>query len=441
VKRDKLDPLKIGLRIQDIQTSVQDVDLGPLNAETKNIRLLGMAERLAIHIRGSDVIEDYKKLEYIASQFGIDSLVLPKVLDILEELEWARVSRKGNEIRIEESVPYFSNIYSTAGEYFNTTDHSEIEKTMIILCDYLSLSPFTEQEVKKKIGLNEEVYQIILDIGKSGKFIDHYESSTTKETILYSPIYWVEHPDKLETVYELLKKFGADRVYNAFCKIRNYQGSPLPDELLRVDYNTLPEEMKIVIEAIHRGLILAPAVNSLKGEKKFAFTPYGGIPIEEKVILDKAMCILSCIRYGQHFGSITRVKNPELLLDTLLSPPHRTKKPHTEVRMQYAMLVVRGIGRIFPDRHLKSRYYFELIPTEENKKALHLAKDLLKVGEAIYERGFSQELQQVLFYPGSYEEAMRTRPKMKRPVHISVETQRQILNTIMDVIRGGTFCE
>lgn len=435
----KIDHLKIGLRSQDIQTSVQDVNLGALNAETKNIRLIGMAERLAIHIRGADVIDNYKKLEYIASQFGIDSLVLSNVLEVLEELEWVRVGKKGNVIKkVEENVPYFSDIYSTAGEYFNNTDHSEIEDATIVVCDSLSLSPSTEEEIKKKIGLDDTAYNMILDIGKSGKFIDHYKSAKTKERILYSPIYWVENPDKLETVYELLKRFGADRVYSALKKIRDYQGFPLTDDLLKDDYDTLPEDVKIIAEAIRRGIILAPEVNSLKGKRNFAFTPYGGIPIEEKIILEKAMCILSCIRYGEHFGSITRIKFPELLLDTLLSPPHRTRRPHTEIKMQYALLVGRGIGRIFPDRHFRERYYFELIPTEENRKAVQLAKDLLKVGEAVHGRGISEELKKVLFYPGSYKEAMRTLPKLQKPARISTETQEQIFDVIMDAVRGGS---
>lgn len=439
MSNNKIDHLKIGLRSQDIQTSIQDVDLGPLNVETKNIRLIGMAERLAIHIRGADVIDDYKKLEYIASQFGIDSLILPNVLGVLEELEWARVEKEGSRIKkVEENVPYFSDIYSIAGEYFENTGHSEIEDATIAICDSLAMSPSTEEEIRKKIGLDDTAYNMILDIGKSGKIIGQYVSSETKEKVLYSPLYWVENPDKLETVYKLLKRFGADQVYNALKRIKDYQGLPLASDILKGDYNALSEDMKIISEAIRKGVILAPEVNSLKGNKNFAFTPYVGIPIEEKIILEKAMCILSCIRYGEHFGTITKIRFPELVLDTLLSPPHRTKTPHSEVRRQYALLVGRGIGRIFPGRHLRDRYYFELIPTEENKKAVQLAKDLLKVGEAINSKGVSPDLQKVLFYPGSYKEAIRTLPKLKRPAHISIKTQEQVLNNIMDALRGGS---
>jgi len=440
MSKSNLDHIKIGLRTQDIQTSVQDIDLGPLNAEIKKIRLIGMAERLAIHIRGADVIDDYKKLEYIASQFGIDSLVLPNVLEVLEELEWARVDKEGNVIKkVEESVPYFSDIYSTAGEYFNNTDHSEIEDAAIEVCDILSLSPFGEEELKNKIGVDDDEFNIILDIGKSGKIIDHYKSEKTNEKVLYSPLYWIENPDKIEIVYDLLKTFGADRIYNALKNIRDYQGFPLPAGFMKGDYGHIHKDMEVLSEMIRRGVVLAPEVSSLKGKRSFAFTPYTGIPIEEKLILEKAMCILSCIRYGEHFGTITRVKYPELLLNTLLSPPHRTKKPHTEARMQYALLVGRGIGRIFPSRQYSNRYYFELIPTEENKKAVQLAKDLLRVGEAVYGKGVSTKLQEILFYPGSYKEAMRTLPKLRIPPQISGKTQEQILNRIMDALRGGSI--
>ncbi|GFP37122.1 hypothetical protein HKBW3S44_00802 [Candidatus Hakubella thermalkaliphila] len=433
---NKLQPLKVGLRAQDIQTSVQDVDLGPLNAETKNIRLIGMAERLAIHIRGADVIDDYKKLEYIASQFGIDSLILPGALKVLEELGWVRVNKKGSAIyKLEESVPYFSDIYSAAGEYFYNSDHSEIEEATIVVCDSLALSPTTDEEIKKKLGLDDRTYKIVLDIGKSGKFIEHYESRITKENVLYSPLYWIENPDKLEHMYALLKKFGANEVYNALKKIRDYQGFPLTENLLRGIYNNLPEDMKIIAEAIRRGIILAPEVDSLKGKKNFAFTPHIGIPIEEKVVLEKAMSILACIRYGEHFGLITRIRYPEAILDRLLSPPYRIG-PHTEIRRQYAVLVGRGVGKILQERLTKDRYYFELIPTEENKKAVKLAKDLLKVGELLEDRGLSEQLQRTLFCPGSYQEAMRMLPKIKERAYISAQTQEEILNVLNDTMDG-----
>lgn len=436
----KLSSLRIGLRSQDIQTSLHGIDLGALNPETKNIRLIGMAERLAIHIRGADVIDDYKRLEYIASQFDIDSLILPRVLNVLEKVDWIRVRSEGDKIsKVEETVPYFSDIYGTMGDYYKRGHPTEIEDATLTVTDRLALSPVGEEEIQKKLGLEKNGYEMLLDIGKGGRFLNEYESPQTGERVLYSPLYWTENPEKIEAVFNLLKKFGAEKITGALRRVRDYQGFPLADNLLSgKPSELLREEDLIIFEAINKGILLAPKVDSLRGGKHFAFTPYVGIPIEEKIILEKAMAILACVRYGQHFGSITKIKYPAAILDSLLESPHRIGGPtgHTEIRRQYAILVGRGVGRIFPHRIFKDRYYFQLIETEENIKAVKLAKDLLAVGEVISEKGLIPELQEVLFYPGSYEEAARTLPKIKSSPHVSEETQEYIFN-IMDALRGG----
>jgi len=434
----KIAPLRIGIRCQDIQTSLQDISLGSLISETEKIRLLGMVERLAIHIRGVDVIDDYKKLKYVAGQFGIDSLILPRVLETLEEIGWVRVQKRSGEIvKVEESVPYFKDVYNEVGEYYNSTPHSEIEDAIIETTDKLALSPINEETIKKELG--KKLYKIVLDIGKSGKFIEEYDSPDTKEKILYSPIYWIENPKMLEEIYKLLKHFGAENVIRVLKRIQDYQGHPLPDSLFKTEKGTLSQDDQILFELIKRGIVLAPQVDSFKGRKGFAFTPYPEISIEEKVILEKAMALLACIRYGQHFGSITKIKDPKAILDKLLNPPHRIGS-HTEIPRQYAILVGRGIGRIFPDRMRSNRWYFQLIDKEENIKAVKLAKDLLVVGEAISDRGFQEELQKILFTSGSYEEALRTLPRLKKSASLSPETHEHILNEIngiMDTLRTG----
>jgi len=431
----KISPLKIGIRCQDIQTSLQDISLGSLISETENIRLLGMAERLAIHIRGVDVIDDYKKLKYVSGQFGIDSLILSRVLKTLEEIGWVRVQKRAREIvKVEESVPYFKDVYSEVGEYYNSTSHSEIEDAIIETTDKLALSPINEDTIKKELG--KKLYKIVLDIGKSGKFIEEYDSPDTKEKILYSPIYWVENPKMIEEIYKLLKQFGAENVTRILREIQNYQGRPLTDRLFKTEKGSLSQDDQILFELIKRGIVLAPQVDSFKGRKGFAFTPYPEISIEEKVILEKAMAILACVRYGEHFGLITKIKYPEAILGKLLTPPH-TIGPHTEIKKQYAILVGRGVGRIYPATGVSDRWCFRLIDKEENIKAVKLAKDLLVVGEAISGRGFQEELQKILFTSGSYEEALRTLPKLKKPARLSSETHEHILNEIMDVLRTG----
>lgn len=434
---EHIEPLKIGIRCQDIQTSLQDFDMGPLGVETKNIRLLGMAERLAIHIRGSDVIDDYRKLEYVSSQFGIDPLILKETLRVLEDVGWIRVKSRGsNIIRVEETVPYFNDIYSEIGEYYENISHSEVEDAIIGVTDLLALSPLGELELKGKFGIDNSLFDTILDIGKTGMFIDKYELEDSGESVLYSPLYWVENPEKVEKIYEMLKKYGAENILNSLNTIRNYQGYPLPDSLFSKEQVNLTKKDEIFIELIKNGMLLTPRVNSHSGEKNFAFTPNVGVSIEEKVILEKAMAILSCIRYGEHFAMITKIKFPGVIIDRLLSSPYKIGS-HTEIRRQYAILVSRGVGRIFPDSTNSKRWYFQLIDTKENLKAVRLAKDMLLVGESISQRGVVEELKKVFFYHGSYEEYQRVPPKLKKSPYVSEKTEEKIFSKIIDSLRGG----
>jgi len=440
MKENKITPLKIGIRAQDIQTGLQDVQASLLDAETKKVRLVGMAERLAIHIRGSDVITDCKKLEYIATQFGIDALTLPSVLNVLEELDWVTVEKSGTDIKkVEETIPYFSDIYSKAGEYFLNSNPSEIEVATIDVCDMLALTPIIKETLKDELGLSKKDFQLILDIGKTGKIVDEYDSKKTKTKIMYSPLYWTENPEKIENMYVLLKKYGADKVSETLKKIKDYQGRPVSDTIFGAGAQSIDDETAIISEAIKRGIILAPAVDSLSGKKNFAFIPFVGLPLEEKITLEKAMAVLACVRYGQHFALITQIQHPEAILVKLLKSPYQFGS-HTEIKQQYAILVGRGMGTVFPDRQLKGRYYFRLHPTEENLKAVKLAIDLLKVGELMEDKGVSKDLKNLLFNAGSYEEALRTLPKIKTPAHISSSSREMfvdVLNETMDELRGA----
>jgi len=437
---EPLKPLKTGLRAQDVQTSVQDVELGPLNAETKHIRLVGMAERLAIHIRGADVINDYRRLEYIASQFGIDSLgVLPEVLKVLQGLGWVRVDNTGPEPKVEETVPYFTDIYTTAGTYFQASKPSEIETATLAVCDALASSPTTKEQLLKSLGIDEKAYRTIVDIGKSGKFIDEYHSPAIKAPVLYSPLFWVENPAKLDALSGLLQKYGADDICRALAKVRSYPGLPLPDAVL-ASSQQLQRDDGIARELIRRGILLAPDVTSHSGRKTFAFTPHIGIPVERKMVLEKAMAILACIRYGEHFGAITRIKFPVDIIDRLLAPPHRIGS-HTEIRRQYALLVGRGMGKSFPDRANPGRFYFQLVAIDENLQACRLARDLLSAGDLVQDKGLSLDLQRALLHPGgSYEEAVRTLPKLKQAASVSAATHSRlasVLDDTMDKLRGA----
>ncbi len=215
-----------------------------------------------------------------------------------------------------------------------------------------------------------------------------------------------------------------------FDQFRNCQGSPLPNGLFVAESGfAATENQSLAGELVSAGMLLAPQVDSSRGVRHFGFTPHAGIQPEEKTVLEKAMAILACVRYGEYFGSITRIKFPDVILDRISRSPYRIG-PHSEIRQQYSLLALRGIGKVFPSKTERGRFYFELLPTEENLRAVQLARDLLLAGEAMETKVVDSGAQNLLFASGTYEESTRTIPKVQRQAPVSRKT-KEAINTIV----------
>jgi hypothetical protein len=386
-----------------------------------------MAERLATHIRGADVISDSRRLEYVASQFG-DPVLLDPVLTALQEIGWVSVRGSGDARIVEESVPYFADIYEAVGKYYVDRGGTEVEDAVILAADALAAAPAPEEMLAKELGGDETVYGLAKDVGRAGGLIDEYVTPAG-ETILYSPPFWTENPEQFDALYALIGRYGLDVVAKVFDDFRSYQGKPLPSSLFSSSRQTT-EQTSLLRQLVRAGVLLAPQVNSTSGIRYFGFTPHAGIIPEDKMILEKAMAVLSCVRYGEHFGAITKIKFPDTILSRLVSSPHRIG-PHTEIRNQYALLVTQGIGRLSESKREKGRYYFQLIDIEENLRAVELARDLLLAGEAVATKKLDEKAQQALFQAGSYEESLRAVPKVKRPLGISRGGQEAVQSLIL----------
>ena len=83
---------------------------------------------------------------------------------------------------------------------------------------------------------------------------------------------------------------------------------------------TIADANRIVVEAMAMGLLPSPQVDSFGGRRRFAFTPYQGqiaLTESERAVLQKARAVVACIRYGEHFGTITKVDDPEAIVGAL----------------------------------------------------------------------------------------------------------------------------
>jgi len=417
----------IGLRAQDIQTCLQKIELRGLAVGRLDVtRLVGMAERLAIHIRGKEVLQNDVVLQAMAGHLGIDSLVLPRVLGVLEEVGF--IQRRGDQIY--DRVPYFTNIYEPMGEFWQASNPSEIEQVSVQLLDDLAKSPAPEVEIRSTYSINSQDFDLVKRLGEAGSYLRGYESPTDGANVLYSPIFWDENP---EALFELLMKYSAGEIADAIASVRAYQGYPIV-ELKKP--NPSRKDL-IILEAMDRGILPTPSVTSTAGKRHFVFTPYSGgivLTAQERAILDKARVILACVRYGQHFAMITKIQDPILIISALQE--RKRLGPHSEILQQYFILWEKGIARFSQDTEHSNRYWLHVIDNEENMKALQLARDMLTVGEAITERGLDPRVRAILF-SGTYDEPLTALAERRQEMSLSATDLTALLDRITDGIREG----
>jgi hypothetical protein len=422
---------RIGLRCQDIQTGLHDVDVDIFApGEFQTLPLTGMAARLALRIRGRELV-DKKQLSVIAATVGIKATELNTVVANLEEMDWVRAQKKNGAIeKITETIPYFSDLYETLGDFAVDKGLTEYERASISFLEHSASGPIAVSALRED-GLEQRVIDDVIKIGEEGAYLSTIE--TKKGRMIYSPCYWQEGEQRLN---DLISKFSDETIRNAIARIRVAQGTPL-------DTLQTTTEDEVLKQAISLGLLQTPSVTSVSGEKRFIFTPFAGneqITLIEKHIYEKAMLILSCVRYGENFAQITRITRPHKILSALLDARrgHRIG-PHSEIGLQYSSLVTGNIGKIIPDGN---KYFFELIPTPENLKALQLAYDLLLIGEPIQDRGaITNEQEQFFSIDGTYKENLRSAADLKRKRQISVTRRaaNQIAIEFAEIMSRGTI--
>lgn len=415
-----MDSKLIASRLQEINEGLVCQSGGIVEAHFRKSKRLGAAARLCNVLRGQDVLDNYEMLAAAAGELGISADTLDRALAELEEIGYVTLHKSSGEIRkVEERIPLLSDRYELIGHKWLDSKPSEIESATVALLDDLLMAPQREREVLKKHNLDSAAFKIISDVGKSGSFYNTYTSPVDGSTIAFSPLYHDENP---EALLELFDKFPDSDVSGILRSIRDYQGKPL-------DAISDP----ILCEAIKTGCVPTPSVNSTGGKKYFAFTPVQGVGKLEKSLLEKARAVVACVRYGQHYAGVTRIKYPLLILETL-----RTTKrlgAHSEILRQYSVLHKLGVGRITKDPFFTGRYNFDLIDTEENLRALDLAVQYLTVKEVTKADPRIEGARQLLL-PGIYGSHTSTRLSLRdvKPTYLS----EQSVNQLNHLLIGGS---
>jgi len=369
------DVRRVGLRLLEFEcgvaTNVDDTHSAEL-VDYEVSRSVGQAARLAMLIRGQDVIEDEHLLKKVAAlelgisppEYGAAKRFLMEA-DLVEE----RTTRLGKQVLHEKvtRLDHGSN-YQRIGElWVQEKRATPKERAFIYTLDTLVERPAALNEIDALDNLGTEDRKGLLELGSNAALIDVFNSG--EQRLYYSPLLWDVGPAKLA---EFLKRVTVDEFSALLSKLAGKAG---------VDFTDNADT--IVLQAISGGILPSYKVKSSGGARVYSFAPYTGALLssdEEKVVLDKARNIVACLRYGAEAATVTRIRNPLWVLGAL-TDRHRNYrlKPHSELKAQYGMLVTKQVGRVLRvDR--SDRYVFELIPTEDNLRACAIAGELLSGG-------------------------------------------------------------
>ncbi|MEU4811895.1 hypothetical protein AB0H20_22050 [Nocardia fluminea] len=414
-----------GLRCQDVHAGLRNVDpnsgsLTPL-ADTQ---LVGMAASLAALIRGQDVVNDAQALRAVAAeQLDVNQFAFDDVVKTLAEIDFVQgVQVSGGKItRFTENVPYYDDLYAELGRAWRDRQPTELEQQMVMLVDNLADAPLPVEELASRIGLDTEAVPKLLEVGRSAELVKTIPM--LDGDVVYSPFFGFENPD---VVGELVRDHGPAELADAFAALRGEQGMPVT------------AAQPVLLDAIARGLLLAPAV-VLPGDtvQPFAALPYTldrELLRGRKPVLEKALAVLACLRCGQHFGGATNLPADALVnvIDKLLDPHRGILQPHGSHARQYKLMHAAGIIAFDPDSKPGGSWVRpRFIDTDDNRDALRIARDLITYGEQVEGRVGDEQARAALLLGQPFSAPMQTTARLRTKVAVSPRQWQTVIDAAL----------
>ncbi|ORC19967.1 MULTISPECIES: hypothetical protein [Rhodococcus] len=402
-----MDQFDEGLRCQDVHAGLRNVNpnsgvLVPL-ADTQ---MIGMAASVAALVRGLDVVSDAQALRAVAAeQLDVNPYAFDKVVKSLADVGFLQgvVYDSDRVVRFTETVPFYDDLYARLGEAWRDKKPTDLEQQMVIAVDRLADAPIPVEELASRAGLDSADIPKLIEIGSQSQLIKTIEVSGG--LVAYSPFFGFENPALLA---ELIRDHGPALIADAFAAVGGEQGLPVDAT------NT------VLIDAVSRGLILAPAVELPGGAlQPFATLPYSLDPKllkSRKPVLEKALAVVACLRCGQYFGGYNNLSLSGLIdvIDKLLDPNRGFLQPHSGHERQYRLMHRAGLIAFAPDLRQGGSWVTPMfIDTPDNREALLIARDLLSKGQQIAGRGGGEEARRTLELGLPYTAPMQTLNHMK----------------------------
>ncbi|HZI08157.1 MAG TPA: hypothetical protein VEZ71_29325 [Archangium sp.] len=340
-------------------------------------RSVGQAARLAMLIKGQDVIEDERKLRKIAAMelqitgAGFDSVKRTlQEADLLEE----KTIATGKRVLFEKVQRLdFAKNYARLGEVWEANgERTEKEIALTQALDQVITRPMPLSKLDSITALGKSDRAAVIEVAANAAVLDAIQE---QDPIYYSPLLWEVDPKRLAAFMKVCNQSTFATL------IERVRAKPGTDFTKAID--------PLVLQAVRGGILPSYRVTSTAGERVYAFVPYGGRLLTEeaqKTILDKARAIVACLRYGNEAATITRIFSPHAILRKLMdSGSNHQVGPHSELKGQYGMLVSKQIGKIIQVGS-SDRFFFRLIDSPDNLLACRIAGELLLGGETLADK-------------------------------------------------------
>jgi len=371
-------PREIAARCHEIQTGLGMAEV----PEFENLRKVGMAVRLALHIRGLPPV-NYDTLRLVATHFlGIPSVAVKSILELLADVEFVKLQTEGNTINaVLPNVPYYETLYETLGTYATNEGFNEAEELSVDLLCRLSKAPEKLDTLKSKLGAESKLLTRAFAVGQEGAYLRLHRSRGRE--IALSPTYFSENED----IYaDMVAGTGSPQVQKLLKAVRSLQGVPLSLIQKNKEIAGVPvsdEELNLLMRLAQDGAVKPPSITTQHaGEQFFLFTPTpagAALAPTKRDIYEKAMAIVAAIRQGEFLPQRFRIRSAGAVLYTL-NRDMKLNKASKEATHQYRKLVHLRVARLVDVGNGYSELH--IIETRENREALKIAYDLVDAGVA-----------------------------------------------------------
>lgn len=349
-------------------------------AEFDDLKIIGMAATLAIHIRGLGEIE-YEVMRRVSDHFmSIPSFALEKVLGVLEEVGFVQLIRNGRKIsKVVPNIPVFDDVYDGIGAYAKSEcAMNSHEQATLLLLKSLQEAPANKDALFNTLGIEKSVFDRCLTLGAQSGIMSEHQARG--RSIIISPFYF---SDNLDGLADAAASVGSNAIKSTLDKVRINQGWPIgliktQGEIGGTKLDTT--EQALIDKLSSEGIIRPPTIKFGDQTQSFLFTPKPGnarLNAANREIYERAMALISAVRKGQLLPDVYRIRSPVALLKSFRNKGFLGA--NSEAWNQYGNLVFLRVA--FLEEVSSNRWRLRINKTPENVEALNLAIKLLETGE------------------------------------------------------------